>query len=52
MIGGAFYTAGALLYVAGKKFNKKYIHSVFHIFVVIAALMHFLGIVIFTMPNK
>lgn len=49
--GGIFYTVGAALYVIGKKKNKKYMHSVFHIFVVIAALTHFLGIAIFIMPT-
>jgi hemolysin III len=47
--GGIFYTVGAGLYVAGKK--KKYMHSVFHIFVDIAALLHFLAIVIYIMPG-
>lgn len=37
--GGIAYTIGALLYHIGK--TKKYIHSVFHIFTVIASLMHF-----------
>ena len=37
--GGVAYTVGAVLYHIGKK--KKYIHSVFHIFTVIASLMHF-----------
>ncbi len=37
--GGIVYTIGALLYHIGK--TKKYIHSVFHIFTVIASLLHF-----------
>ena len=48
LIGGVFYTMGAVLYVVGKK--KKYMHSVFHIFVNIATLLHFLAIVIYVMP--
>ena len=52
ILGGVFYTIGAVLYVAGKKMGIKYMHSVFHIFVDIAALMHFLGIVIYIMPWK
>lgn len=48
LIGGAFYTIGAILYAIGKK--RKYMHSVFHLFVVIAALLHFLGIANFIMP--
>ena len=51
LLGGVFYTIGAALYVIGKKKNKKYMHSVFHIFVDVAALMHFLGIAIFIMPT-
>ena len=37
--GGIAYTIGAVLYHIGKK--KKYIHSIFHIFTVIASLLHF-----------
>ena len=48
--GGVFYTVGAVLYALGKKMKKKYIHSVFHIFVDVAALLHCLGIVIYIMP--
>jgi hemolysin III len=50
LLGGIFYTIGAALYVLGKRSGKKYIHSIFHIFVDIAALMHFLGIAIYIMP--
>lgn len=39
VLGGVAYTVGAVLYNIGKK--KKYIHSVFHIFTVIASLLHF-----------
>ncbi len=42
LIGGLFYTVGAILYAIGKK--KKYVHSVFHIFVLIASFVQFLGI--------
>ena len=37
--GGIMYTVGAVLYGLGKK--KAYVHSVFHIFVVLASIMHF-----------
>ncbi|MBQ7106848.1 MAG: hemolysin III family protein [Clostridia bacterium] len=40
--GGIMYTIGAVLYGIGAK--KRYIHSVFHIFVVLASIMHFLCI--------
>ena len=39
LIGDILYTIGAILYGIGKK--KKYVHSVFHVFVVVASLMHF-----------
>jgi hemolysin III len=35
--GGIIYTVGAVLYVIGKK--RKYIHSVFHVFVDIACVL-------------
>lgn len=37
--GGIMYTVGAVLYGLGKK--KRYVHSLFHIFVVLASIMHF-----------
>ena len=43
--GGILYTIGALLYGIGKK--KKYIHSVFHIFVNLASLCHFFCILFY-----
>ncbi len=39
LLGGISYTIGAVLYGVGKK--KRYMHSVFHIFIVIGSLMHF-----------
>ena len=38
-LGGILYTIGAVLYALGEK--KRYAHSLFHIFVDIASLMHF-----------
>ncbi len=49
LAGGIFYTIGAVLYGIGKK--KKYIHSVFHIFVDIATLLHVIGIAVYVMPG-
>ena len=37
--GGISYTVGAVLYVVGKK--QKYIHSVWHLFVLIGSILHF-----------
>lgn len=43
LAGGIVYTIGAILYGIGAK--KKWIHSVFHIFVVIGSILQFLAIV-------
>ena len=45
LLGGISYTIGAVLYGVGKK--KKYIHSVFHIFIVIGSLLHFFCILFY-----
>ncbi len=45
LAGGIAYTIGAVLYVLGKK--CRYIHSVFHIFVDIGSLLHFLCILLY-----
>ena len=45
VFGGISYTAGAILYMWGHKF--KYFHSVFHIFVDIGSLLHFLCILLY-----
>lgn len=42
LLGGILYTIGAILYGIGVKI--KYIHSVFHIFVVLASVAHFICI--------
>ena len=47
LAGGILYTIGAVFYGFGRK--KKYIHSVFHLFVVAASIVHFLAILIFVM---
>lgn len=43
--GGIMYTIGAVLYAIGKK--KKYVHSVFHLFVLAGSLLQFLGIYLY-----
>lgn len=43
--GGIAYTIGAILYGIGKK--KKYMHSVFHLFVVIGSILHFFMILFY-----
>lgn len=42
LMGGIMYTIGAILFGIGAK--VRYIHSVFHIFVVLASVMHFICI--------
>ncbi len=42
--GGICYTLGAVLYALGKK--HRYVHSVFHVFVVFGSVLHFLCILI------
>ncbi len=45
--GGVAYTIGAVLYGMGRKI--RYMHSVFHLFVLLGSLLHFLCILIFVM---
>ncbi|MDD4407412.1 MAG: hemolysin III family protein [Bacilli bacterium] len=45
LAGGIAYTIGAVLYGIGSK--KKYFHSIFHIFVNIGSLLHFLCILLY-----
>ena len=47
LLGGIFYTIGAVLYGVGKK--RKWMHSVLHIFCVIASILHGLCILIYLM---
>lgn len=45
--GGIVYTIGAIFYGIGKKY--KYMHSIFHILIVIASLLQFLSILLYVM---
>jgi hemolysin III len=45
LFGGILYTIGAILYGLGKK--KKWIHSIFHIFVVLGSVCHIMCIMLF-----
>ena len=47
LAGGISYTIGSIFYGLGRK--QKYIHSVFHLFVVLGSLLHFLCILLFVM---
>ena len=44
VIGGLLYTVGAVLYALGKRY--KYMHSIFHLFVLFGSFMHFLCILL------
>ncbi len=46
LLGGIAYTIGAVLYMLGKKKNIRYIHSVFHVFVLIGSLLQFFCILL------
>ena len=43
--GGVIYTIGAILYGIGKK--KKYMHSIFHFFVLAASILFFFSIFLY-----
>lgn len=45
--GGVMYTLGAVLYGIGKK--KRYMHAVFHAFVVLASVLHFFCIAFYVL---
>ncbi len=45
--GGIAYTIGAILYGIGKK--KKYFHSIFHLFIIIASLLQFFSVLFYSM---
>lgn len=45
VLGGVVYTIGAVLYGIGKK--KKYMHSIFHLFIIAGSLLQFLCILLY-----
>lgn len=47
LLGGIIYTLGAIMYGVGKK--KKYMHSIFHIFCILASVCFFLAIYIYAL---
>lgn len=46
LLGGIIYTIGAIFYLIGSK--KRYIHSVFHVFVLLGAISQFLSILLYS----
>ena len=45
--GGVLYTIGAVIYGTSKKKNIPYAHSVFHVFVLFACILHFFAIYLY-----
>ena len=45
VLGGVAYSVGAILYGIGRK--KKYIHSVFHLFILLGSILHFFCILLY-----
>ena len=45
LAGGVIYTVGAIFYGIGKK--HKYMHSVFHFFVLAGSILHFFSILLY-----
>ncbi len=45
--GGVSYTVGSILYGIGKK--RRYMHSTFHLFVLLGSVLHFVGIIMYCM---
>ena len=50
LIGGVFYTVGAVLYLIGRR--KKYIHSVWHFFVLAGSIAHYFSIFFYVILAK
>ena len=48
LVGGVLYTLGVVFYGLGKQ--KKYMHSVFHFFVIFASVTHSVAIAVYVMP--
>ncbi len=47
LIGGIAYTVGAVLYGLGRK--KRYMHSIFHLFVLLGSICHFITILCYVL---
>ena len=47
LIGGVLYTIGVAFYALGRR--KLYMHSVFHLFVIVASILHSVAIAVFVM---
>ena len=49
LLGGVSYTIGAVFYGFGRK--CRYIHSVWHLFVLIGSILHFLSVLFYVIIN-
>ena len=47
ILGGVSYTIGAVLYGIGKK--HKYVHSIFHLFILLASILQFFTVILYVM---
>lgn len=47
VLGGVLYTVGAILYGLGKK--RRYMHSIFHVFVVAGSICHLISIIFYVL---
>ena len=45
--GGIAYTIGSVLYGLGKK--KKWMHSIFHLFIIAGSVLHFFAIIFYAL---
>ena len=49
LAGGVAYTVGAVLYGIAGKFGIKYVHSVFHLFVILGSVLQFFAIIFYVL---
>ena len=47
LFGGIAYTIGAVIYGIGKKTGKRYVHSIFHLFVILGSILQFFSIFLY-----
>ena len=47
LFGGIAYTLGAVIYGFGKKTQKRYVHSIFHLFVILGSVLQFFSILLY-----
>ena len=47
LFGGIAYTVGAVIYGIGKKTGKRYVHSVFYLFVILGSVLQFFSILLY-----